>query len=305
MEVVVTGKYPAAADVAVLELADPTGAQLPPWTPGAHIEVEAAPGLSRCYSLTDGDDRMWRIAVLHDRNGRGGSSYIHRHLTPGTTVTVSRPRNNFPLQAADRYLFVVGGIGITPILPMIRHAHQHGADWRLLYGGRRRTSMAFLDELSAYGDRVHIHPEDEHGLLPLDRTFSDLPAGTLVYCCGPEPLLNAVGRHATGWPPGTLHIERFCSAPPAGGATFDIHLARANLTLTVPPDRSVLDVVEQAGITVLSSCRTGTCGTCETTVLGGLVDHRDTVLTDDERRESTTMMICCSRSLTTLLTLDL
>ncbi|WP_063052499.1 PDR/VanB family oxidoreductase [Nocardia arthritidis] len=304
MDVIVTRKFRAAADVVVIEFADPTGATLPPWTPGAHIEIEPAPGLRRSYSLIDGDERLWQIAVLHDHNSRGGSRYIHQQLTPGTVVSARGPRNDFPLYNADRYLFVAGGIGVTPILPMLRHVHRRRADWRLLYGGRRRASMAFLDELDQYGDRVRIHPQDEKGLLPLDRALSDLPAGTLVYCCGPEPLLDAVGRHGQQWSPGTLHTERFAAAT-TGNTAFYIHLARSNLTLHVPPDRSILDVIEQAGIGVLSSCRSGTCGTCETTVLDGRVNHRDTVLTDDERRDGATMMICCSRSQSPVLTLEL
>ena len=304
MDVIVTGKSSAAADIVTIELADPAGATLPAWTPGAHIEIEPAPGMCRQYSLAGGSDRFWRIAVLHAPNSRGGSRYIHDQLTPGTVVTVRGPRNDFPLYDADRYLFIAGGIGITPILPMLRQASRNQADWHLLYGGRHRASMAFLDELDQYGDRVCIHPQDEQGLLPLGQLLADVPAGTLVYCCGPEPLLDAVGSLGRYWPPGTLHTERFTAAT-TGNAAFHIHLARSNLTLAVPPDRSILDVIEQCGIGVPSSCRSGVCGTCETTVLEGRVDHRDTVLTEDERRDGNTMMICCSRSQSPMLTLEL
>ncbi len=218
------------------------------------------------------------------------------------------PRNNFPLVPSAEYLFVAGGIGITPILPMVHQAEMLGADWRLLYGGRRRDSMAFLDELSQYGDRVDVRPQDESGLLPLATLLGTPQPETLIYCCGPEPLLAAVEQRCAGWPRGSLHVERFAPRPqgePARAEAFEVVLEQSGLTLTVPPDRSILSVVEEAGIGVLSSCAEGTCGTCETGVLGGVPDHRDSVLSEDERQAGDCMMICVSRARGDRLVLDL
>ena len=205
-------------------------------------------------------------------------------------------------------MFVAGGIGITPILTMIAAAEARGARWRLMYGGRRRASMAFLDELAGYGDRVTVAPQDETGLLDLDGLLGVPQPDTLVYCCGPEPLLTAVEQRCAAWPACSLHVERFSAKPltePALAEAFEVRLAQSELTLAVPPDRSILDVVEDAGVGVLSSCAEGTCGTCETRVLDGIPDHRDSVLTDEEQRAGSCLMICVSRSRTPLLVLDL
>jgi ferredoxin-NADP reductase len=226
----------------------------------------------------------------------------------GDRVHVRGPRNNFPLVGSPRYLFVAGGIGITPLLPMIRAAEAAGADWRLVYGGRRRASMAFLDELAGYGDRVSVRPQDETGLLDLDALLGTPQPDTLVYCCGPEPLLAAVEQRCAGWPRGALHVERFAPRPqaePARAVAFDVVLAQSGRTLTVPPDRSILSVLEQAGVGVLSSCAEGTCGTCETTVLEGVPEHRDSVLDEQERERNDCMMICVSRACSDRLVLDL
>jgi ferredoxin-NADP reductase len=234
--------------------------------------------------------------------------HVHDRLSEGDVVRVRGPRNNFPLVPSSRYLFIAGGIGITPILPMIRAAEGTGADWRLVYGGRQRDSMAFLDELLPYGDRVEVRAQDETGLLPLAALLGTPEPQTAIYCCGPEPLLAAVESHSSGWPPGSLHLERFAPKPqaePVRKEAFEVVLQRSELTLTVPPERSILSVVEEAGIGVLSSCAEGTCGTCETQVLDGEPDHLDSVLSEGERRAGNCMMICVSRSCTSRLVLDL
>jgi ferredoxin len=177
-----------------------------------------------------------------------------------------------------------------------------------MYGGRQRDSMAFLDELSQYGDRVEVRPQDETGLLPLPALLGTPEPDTAIYCCGPEPLLAAVESHAAGWPPGSLHLERFAPKPqaePVRKDAFEVVLQRSELTLTVPPQRSILSVVEEAGVGVLSSCAEGTCGTCETHVLDGEPDHLDSVLSEVERSAGDCMMICVSRSRTARLVLDL
>ena len=306
----VAGKREAGDGAVALRLHDVDGHPLPAWEPGAHVDLILDEAPTRQYSLCGdpADRHEYRLGILRDPDGRGSSLYVHDRLREGDTVRVRGPRNNFPLVASPRYLFVAGGIGITPILPMIRTAEAAGADWRLVYGGRRRASMAFLDELAPYGDRVSIHPQDEMGLLDLDSLLGTPQPDTLVYCCGPEPLLAAVEQNCRAWPPRALHVERFAPRPqtrPVRSEAFDVVLQQSELTLTVPPDRSILSMVEEAGVGVLSSCAEGTCGTCETAVLEGVPDHRDSVLDETERRANDCMMICVSRSTTARLVLDL
>ena len=191
---------------------------------------------------------------------------------------------------------------------MLAAADTDGRPWTLTYGGRTAASMAFrADLLARYPGRVRIRPQDQTGLLDLAGILDGLQPGTLVYCCGPPPLLDALADHCAGWPAGLLHVERFTPAAPGAppGPGFEIELAQAGLTLTVPPGQSILEVVEAAGVTVLSSCTEGTCGTCETAVLAGLPEHRDSVLSPAEQAAADTMMICVSRSLTPRLVLDI
>ena len=263
-------------------------------------------GLIRQYSLCGdpSDTSVLRVAVLREQDGRGGSRHVHDVLTAGQRIEVLGPRNHFPLVEAGRYLFIAGGIGITPILPMIEQVAAAGHDWRLVYGGRTRASMAFLAELERHGN-VEIRPQDEYGLLDLPAVFADVDDDTAVYCCGPEPLLAAVEQHRTT---ASLHVERF--APKAGAtdgprSEFEVELAQTGGLLRVPADRSILEVLEGSGVPVLSSCQEGTCGTCETPVLSGTPDHRDSLLTDDERQQGDVMMICVSRALSDRLVLDL
>ncbi|MEU5878585.1 PDR/VanB family oxidoreductase [Spirillospora sp. NPDC047279] len=307
---VVHGREQVADQVVSLVLRDAAGADLPAWTPGAHIGLVLGDGLVRQYSLCgDPADRTaWRIAVLREPDGRGGSSFVHRALHPGATVLADGPRNRFPLLPAPRYLFVAGGIGITPILPMIAAAEAAGARWRLAYGGRTTASMAFTRPLQAYGDRVSLWPQDQRGLLDLDGLLSREPPDTLVYCCGPAPLLDAVGARCADRPGGTLHTERFTPEEPEDAAearSFDVELAVSGRTLTVPAGRTIVEVVEEAGVQILTSCREGTCGTCETAVLAGTVDHRDSLLTPEERAANDTMFVCVSRAACPKLVLDL
>lgn len=305
-ELVVERRESAADGVLALTLRHPLGEELPAWEPGAHIDVVLGPDLERQYSLCgDPADRSaWRVAVLREPDGRGGSAYVHGQLAEGNKVRVRGPRNHFALRPAPRYRFIAGGIGITPILPMLAAAEAAGAEWTLLYGGRTRDSMAFTEELGRYGDRVTIAPQDETGLLDLGSVLDDLPDGTLVYCCGPGPLLDAV---EVGCPAGALHVERFQPKAQVTGENteFEVVLERSGRSLTVPADVSVLDTVKAAGVEVLYSCTEGTCGTCETDVLEGTPDHRDSVLTDEEREAGETMLICVSRCRGKRLVLDL
>lgn len=300
-DALVESRLDAADDVVVLTLRAAGEEPLPRWEPGAHVDLLSPVG-PRQYSLCGSPaDDTWRIAVLREPDGRGGSAWVHS-LAAGDPVTVRGPRNHFPLLDAPRYLFVAGGIGITPILTMIAAA---GTDWELVYGGRTRASMAFLDELD--DPRVTVRPQDETGLLDLSILDTPRP-DTLVYCCGPEPMLDAVEKRCAAWPAGSLRVERFTAKPltePVLDGAFEVELAATGRTVTVPPDRSILDVVEEAGVSVLSSCSEGTCGTCETPVLSGEIDHRDSVLTPEEQAVGDAMMICVSRARCPKLVLDL
>ncbi|WP_395692400.1 PDR/VanB family oxidoreductase [Nocardioides sp.] len=301
-----------ADDVVALTLVDPDGDALPPWTPGAHVDLILGDGLVRQYSLCSdpADSRVIRVGVLKAPDSRGGSAYVHDQLAVGSTVRVRGPRNHFSFVASPRYVFLAGGIGITPLLPMMAEAEAAGADWHLWYGGRTRSSMGFVDELAAYGEKVTLVPQDEAGLLDLATVLGEPRADTLVYVCGPEGLLGAVEAVCeTGWPPGALHLERFAAketeAPAEGERSFELVLASSGMTLTVPPDRSVFDVIQDAGIPVLGSCHEGICGTCEQLVLEGDVDHRDSVLNEAEQAANDAMMVCVSRCRSDRLVLDL
>ncbi|MFF3935817.1 PDR/VanB family oxidoreductase [Streptomyces phaeofaciens] len=307
-ELVVGEREFVAEGVLALTLRHPLGEPLPAWEPGAHVDLVLGPGLERQYSLCgDPADRTrWRVAVLREPAGRGGSALVHDQVRQGDKVRVRGPRNHFALRPAARYRFVAGGIGITPVLPMLAAAEAAGAEWTLLYGGRTRDSMAFTGELARYGDRVTVAPQDESGLLDLGPVLDALPVGTLVYCCGPGALLDAVEERC---PAGALHLERFRPkerpAGEDGDGEFEVELDRSGLTLTVAPGVSVLDTVRAAGVEVLFSCAEGTCGTCETDVLDGTPEHRDSVLSPGEREAGETMMICVSRCRGRRLVLDL
>ena len=296
--------------VVTLELTRTDGEALPPWEPGAHIDLVLGEAPTRQYSLCGhpNDRSSFRIGVLRDPEGRGSSLYVHDRLKVGDVVRVRGPRNHFPLIAAPRYLFIAGGIGITPLLPMIAEVEAAGADWKLVYGGRDRASMAFLPELEAHASRVSVWPQDEYGLLNLTEILGSPDSDTHIFCCGPEPLVAAVEAMCEAWPAGALHVERFSPRPSTSSAAataFDVVLEQSRMTLTVPADRSILETVEEAGVFVLASCREGTCGTCETAVVAGEPDHRDTVLDEAARKANESMMICVSRSRSPRLVLGL
>lgn len=288
---------------------EPVEGALPAWAPGAHIDLAAGGGHERQYSLCGdpADADRWRIAVLDVADGRGGSRWIHEHVRVGDEVEVTGPRNHFVFDAAPSYQFVAGGIGITPILPMIRAAEQAGADWRLAYGGRTRSSMAFLDELQVYGDRVVVQPQDDVGLLDLPAILGAPVPGRAVYACGPEPLLAALEAVMEGRAGEHLHLERFSPKAPvdASGDAFEVEVASTGARVMVEEGVSIIDALAEAGVDVDFSCREGTCGTCETGVLGGVPDHRDSILTAEERDANDCMMVCVGRCRSGPLVLDL
>jgi ferredoxin-NADP reductase len=301
-----------AEGVVSVHLRQPDNGELPAWAPGAHVDLYLPGGIIRQYSLngTSADRLTWRVSVLLDPASRGGSRAVHENLRAGATVDVVGPRNNFPLVGCAEYLFIAGGIGITPILPMLAQASASGARWSLLYGGRSRSGMAFLPELARHGERVQVRPQDECGLLDLESFLGAPREGTAVYCCGPEPLLAAVERVCATWPRGTLHTERFAAGPqapadPGVEQPFEVELRRTGRTITVPAGKAILEALEDNGIEPPNACREGICGTCETKVLEGIPDHRDSLLSPEERAANDTMMICVGRALCPRLVLDL
>ncbi|KRD05930.1 ferredoxin [Mycobacterium sp. Root265] len=310
-DLVVQSKSVVADDVVMLTLRDPHGRPAPTWQPGAHIDLVLDEGLVRQYSLCgDPADRSsLQVSVLRSPDSRGGSRHVHDELVEGQQIHIRGPRNNFEFVRARRYLFIAGGIGITPILPMIAAAHAQRADWRLVYAGRTRASMAFREGLQrTYGKRVQIRPADEYGRLDLTSLLGRPKKRTAVYCCGPEPLLDAVESASANWPEGALHLERFAPKTSQGtdtDRTFEVELSLSGETVTVHADISILDAVEDAGVPMMSSCEEGVCGTCETTVLSGSVDHRDSILNATEREAGDTMMICVSRARGDRLVLEL
>ncbi|MFJ6560943.1 PDR/VanB family oxidoreductase [Streptomyces sp. NPDC091412] len=291
-----------ADGVVSLVLVTPDGSPFQPWEPGAHIDVHLGGQYVRQYSLCSStkDLSHLRVAVLDVPGSRGGSRWIHRNVRPGDTLEISEPRNNFPVRDSRKYLFLAGGIGITPIIPMIERAAEAGRDWRLVYGGRSRAGMAFAERLvDEYGDRVDIVAEDERGRMDLAGVLAMPRAHMLVYACGPGGMLSAVEELCMGWPPGSLHTERFAATALGPGSVaepFEVELARSGKTVSVPTDRTILEAVEDVGVRVLSSCRQGLCGTCETPVVSGEPEHRDAVLTQDDQDTGATMMICVSRA---------
>lgn len=306
----VAAKDRVADGVVRLRLAAPGGSRLPDWAPGAHIDLGLPNGITRQYSLCGDrwDPHSYEIAVLREPEGRGGSAFVHDRLSVGDMVEVGGPRNNFPLVPADRYLFIGGGIGITPLLPMIEQASLLGTPWSLLYGGRRLGSMAFTDELARWGDQVVLRPEDVHGLLDLAGVVDAQPAGTKVYCCGPAPLLAALESVCARLPRGHLRTERFEAreqGAPARTTAYEVELARSGRVLVVEPGASVLEAVANAGVPVLASCKQGVCGTCETSVLDGVPDHRDSLLDDVERSRNDCFYPCVSRAASDRLVIDL
>lgn len=300
-----------AEGVLRFSLAHPQGQELPIWEAGAHIDVGVTikgKTTTRQYSLCSrpSDKNGWQIAVRLSDEGRGGSAHIHEAFAVGDRINVSQPRNHFPLVAARRYLFIAGGIGITPILPMIEEVHSEGCEWRLVYCGRSCSSMPFTQELSAqYGDHVVFHESTKDGRLDLATVVAWADSETVLYSCGPASMLDGIDIQCASWAPGRVHYERFAAQEAdAENAAFEVEFARSGITVEVPADKSILEVAEENGIDIESSCQEGVCGACETRILSGSPDHRDTVLSAKERAAGRSMMVCVSRCCSSRLVLD-
>ena len=288
----VAGTAAVAEDVVEVCLEPTDGRPLPRWQPGCHVDLVLASGLQRQYSLCgDPHEREhYRIAV---RRIGTGSQAVHA-LRPGDTAVVRGPRNAFPFLEVERYLFLAGGIGITAIRPMVEDAARRGADWRLVYTGRSRASMPFVDELVALDPhRVQLWPDDECGVPDAGRLVALAPAGAALYACGPPPMLDAVRRAVDGSPVASLHTERFSPPPVVGGNPFELVLAARGRVVRVGAEESALEAVRRVLPDVAYSCRQGFCGTCAVSLLGGAVEHRDRCLAPAER--PTRFALCVSR----------
>jgi ferredoxin-NADP reductase len=303
-------------DILVLDLVAPDHRALPAWEPGAHLDLLLKSGKIRQYSLCgDPTDRMrYRIAVLREAAGRGGSIELHASATAGVTLGARGPRNHFELVEAPRYLFLAGGIGVTPILPMIRAADRTGRLWQLVYGGRSRATMGFVTEIDEWrGGEVKLVPQDECGLPDIDALLSETRPGMAIYACGPAGMLKEVEAVADRYGlHGALHIERFSApegkddaATEVNNQAFEFELRQSGLILHVPADRSLGSVLQDADIPVSFSCQEGYCGSCETQVLEGVPDHRDSILNEEEKAASRTMMVCVGRARSPRLVLNL
>lgn len=290
-------------DVVALTMTAADGELLPRWHPGAHLDIHLPSGRLRQYSLC-GDPRVrdaYRIAVRRIADGGGGSVEVHDGLPIGAAVTTHGPRNAFPLTVPGygsptlRFRFIAGGIGITPILPMLALAQRLDADWSTVYAGRSLDSLPFIDEVKRFGDRVEIRTDDVSGVPTAAQLLGDCPDGTTVYACGPAPMLNAVRANLLGRDNVELHFERFAAPPVVDGREFVVSIQSTGREVVVGPGETLLTALRRSNVAAPYSCQQGFCGTCRTRVITGAVDHRDTLLTDPERAGGM-MLVCISRA---------
>lgn len=305
LTVEVVGRRLLAEDVAELTISAVTGEKLPAWGPGAHIRITLPGDLSRHYSLCGdpADLTSYRIAVLRTRESQGGSVAIHEQLRVGDRVEISPPVNRFALEPSASYVFFAGGIGVTPIRPMLDACHSRAVEWRLHYGGRTREAMAFGDEILEHFDteRVQLHPEDESGYIDVAAALRNAARDALIYVCGPQPLIDLVRSEARAQGRTAYFRSELFAAEQvedtSGDEEFDLQLQNTGMTVTVPCGTSALEALEAAGVEMESDCQSGVCGTCITSVVSGEIDHRDHVLSDREKCSNESMAICVSRAL--------
>lgn len=298
----VTARRQVAPGIIEFELVSADGTALPKWQPGAHIDLRLGADLIRQYSLVQpvATSSVWAVAVLIEHEGRGGSKLIDKNLHVGSTVKSSGPRNHFPLVDGDSYLFIAGGIGITPIIAMCRAAQVAGVPWRLAYLGKDRSTMAYLEDLEReFPDRVEVYAATDGARFEVEGTLAGIPGSTHVYCCGPDRLMNAV-EAAMAAPERIpfVHLEHFHprEAEVSENTEFTVYAAASDIEFVVPADESILMAADFEGVVVPGDCMEGTCGSCETRVLLGQVEHRDSILSPQDRLSSRTMMICVSRA---------
>ena len=295
-----------ASDVVEVTLEPPDGAPVSPYAPGTHLELDLGAGWIRQYSpCGPAEDGTYVIAVRIAQQGRGGSAHLAAAVQVGSTVTLTAVRENFRLHPVGYPVLIAGGIGITPVLAMARQLAASQRPWSMIYTGRSRSDMPYAELVAALAPDAVIRPDDEAGSLPdFRQLLAGMPPDAHIHCCGPEPMMAAVSTAVSAlFGPDHYHSESF-APPPVQGQTFTVRLASDGTIIHIPPDHSILQCI-RAVRSVLSSCEAGLCGTCETTVLGGIPEHRDYVLTDAERAAGKSMMICVSRSVTDELVLDL
>ncbi|MDB5715002.1 MAG: ferredoxin [Sphingomonadales bacterium] len=310
----VVARTQQADDIVSIELANIDGRPLPAFEAGSHIDVEVADGIVRQYSLSTDPAApgAYRIGVLREAASRGGSAAVHDRLEIGAPLRISRPRNFFPLnEAAPESILMAGGIGVTPIMAMAYRLHSIGAPFALHYANRTKTRAAFLDELrnSAFGDHVAAYFDDGpvSSRLNVETILTAADPGAHLYCCGPKGFIDHVvnAAQALGWPANQIHVEHFAATPVLTGAPFDVIAARSGRTFHIPCEKTILEVLNEAGIDIPSSCHSGVCATCMTSVIDGVPDHRDMVLSDEEKAANRQIAVCCSRSKTRQLVLDI
>lgn len=303
-----------AQDIISIEFRPAEGVVFPPFTAGSHIDLHLPNGMSRSYSLSNSpeDSGRYVVGVLKDKASRGGSRAVHELLRVGMTLTISAPRNNFPLhEEATHSVLVAGGIGITPVLSMARRLTQLGKSCELVYLARSRKSAAFVEDIQALGLPVHWHFDDEQGGPPDLKALlgARAGAGRHYYACGPSVMLDNFVATCEGLGYADAHIERFAAVEhkPADDArkTFTVELKRSGRVIEITPDQSILHSLLAAGVDVDHSCEEGVCGACETKVVDGVPDHRDSVLSAAEHASNKMMMVCVSGCKSERLVLDL
>ena len=292
-----------------LVLADPQSKTLPAWRAGAHVDLIAG-GFRRKYSLCgpSTERHSYQVVIQRDAQGRGGSLYFCDHVQPGDRLQLSGPKNHFKLdEDAQRYVLIAAGIGITPLVAMAERLRALGKPYVVHYAGRRRAAMALLDRLAEHPLQLYV--KDEGQTLHLPDVLVQIDGNTRVYACGPQRLLDELASLSTHWPDGVLHVEHFSGRgailDPSTSEAFEVQLKDSGLNLTVPPDQTLLQALQAAGVDVPCDCNEGLCGTCEVSVLEGQIEHRDRVLSASERATHTRMMACCSRAITQKIVLAL
>lgn len=302
----------AADGTNLFEFRMPNGSDVPPFTAGAHVDVHLPTGAIRQYSIasSQADRQRYLLGIKLDPKGRGGSRCMHEDVRVGSVLKIGPPRNNFPLvEDAPASVFIAGGIGITPMLCMIDRLQALGGNWRLHYAVRTRADALLHAQLARPDDRVHLHVDHEQNnhVMDIAAIVAVAAPDAHLYCCGPAPMLAAFEQACANRPHNHVHLERF-SAPDglaAAGDAYTVELARSKRSIAVASGQTLLQALQAAGVKVKISCEQGICGTCETRVIAGMPDHRDTILSDEEKASNETMMICCSGSLSPTLVLDL
>jgi len=301
-----------APTIREIELSAPDGRALPAPTPGAHINLALPGGLARSYSLVNapGDDCRYLVGVNRDPASRGGSAHVCDTMRVGDMVDVSAPLNTFPLVNVARIVFFAGGIGITPILSMIRARAAAGLTWVLHYAFRDRAAAAYLPDLTALAQqstgRLYLHDDAVAGrVMDMATAVSAAPTDAHLYCCGPGPMIAAFTAAASGRPAETIHVEHFSNSFQASTNSFTVVLKRRGIEIEVPAGKTIIDSLIEAGIRVNYSCREGVCGTCETRIIEGVPDHKDNVLSAREKASNKLIMICCSGAKSDRLVLDI